>query len=135
MQATFCNYVWVSPIVHQHHPFYYSIVHSKNGMFEYVCAIYESKYQYFLMVFFSHSSSFLLFSLHASLEMLFLKKKTFQIIPAYSEVNSATYQNVIFCGFFRALCSQPLPNDNVIVWKNFLMSDIFATFTSDTQMR
>ena len=69
-------------------------------------------------------SLFLLFSPHASLE-----------IPAYSEVNSATYQNVIFYGFFRALCSQPLPNDNVIVWKNFLMSDIFATFTSDTQMR
>lgn len=57
-----------------------------------------------------------------------MKKKTFQIIPAYSEVNSATSQNFIFCGFFRALCSQPLPNDNVIVWKNFFDERHFCNF-------
>ena len=60
--------------------------------------------------------------------MLLLKKKTFQIIPAYSEVNSATSQNVIFCGFSRALCSQPFPNDNVIVWKNFFDERHFCNF-------
>ena len=60
--------------------------------------------------------------------MLLLKKKTFPIIPAYSEVNSATSQNVIFCGFSRALCSQPFPNDNVIVWKNFFDERHFCNF-------